>query len=147
MSSDQKSHESLGRLVSCISRLSYAFIKRRLGKLRIGRGQFFFLKVLSRHDGISQNELSEMLTIDKATTARAIKKLQDQGYVTRRPDPHDNRINRLSLTVEGWAICTELDRVSRELEDSLLQGFSSDEKATLQDFLQQMAKNVEQQLK
>ncbi len=146
MSSDQKSHESLGRLVSCISRLSYAFIKRRLGKLHIGRGQFFFLKVLSRHDGMSQNELSEMLTIDKATTARAIKQLQDQGYVTRRPDRYDNRINRLSLTEEGRAICTELDRVSRELEDSLLQGFSSDEKATLQDFLRRMAKNAEQPL-
>ncbi|KUK89833.1 MAG: Transcriptional regulator, MarR family, partial [Thermotogales bacterium 46_20] len=100
MPSDRK-YENLGYWMSCISMPSYAFIKKRLQNTRLRRGQFFFLKILSRNDVMNQNELSELLSINKATTARAVKQLLLSGCVTKIADTSDRRVNRLSLTNEG----------------------------------------------
>jgi len=137
-----KKHENLGYWMSCISRLSYAFIKKRLHKTRLRRGQFFFLKILSKNDGMSQNELSDLLSIDKATTARAIKRLLLSGYVRKTADPSDRRVNRLYLTTEGRKVCIELQQISEELEEHLLEGFSSEEKHCLFEFLKRMVHNA-----
>ena len=40
-----------------------------------------FLLELYKKDGKNQEELSEKLNIDKGTTARAIKKLEEEGFL------------------------------------------------------------------
>lgn len=141
MPSDRK-YENLGYWMSCISMPSYAFIKKRLQNTRLRRGQFFFLKILSRNDVMSQNELSELLSINKATTARAVKQLLLSGCVTKIADTSDRRVNRLSLTNEGRKLCSELEQISEELEKHLLDGFSSEEKDRLFEFLKRIAHNA-----
>lgn len=67
----------------------------------IGSGQFPFLMRLYREDGINQESLSDYLKIDKGTTARAIQKLVDEGYVFRQRDEKDRRSYRVFLTEKG----------------------------------------------
>ncbi|WP_322395982.1 MarR family transcriptional regulator, partial [Clostridium perfringens] len=52
----------------------------------IGQGQFMYLLELYIEDGRNQEELAEVLKIDKGTTARAIKKLEENGFVRREKD-------------------------------------------------------------
>jgi len=58
---------------------------------------------LYRNNGATQDELSSYLYIDKAATARAIKSLEEKGYVIKSKDNLDKRYNRVYLTNKAIA--------------------------------------------
>ena len=68
----------VGRYISQIHRRGGSFISKELSGLGVGAGQFMFLLELYRGDGRSQEDLAETLNIDIGTTARAIKKLEEE---------------------------------------------------------------------
>ena len=65
--------EPIGKYISQIYRKGRAFISKGLTQYDMGYGQMLFLLQLYNQDGISQEELTEKLNIDKGTTARSIK--------------------------------------------------------------------------
>ncbi len=90
---------------------------------------------------ITPAQVAEILRYDPATVSRSIKKLEDQGFVTRSDNGQDKRSVRLHLTESGAELghdYTEaIDQTFSQLEDGLLYGLSADEKAT---FLKVMVK-------
>ena len=69
------------------------------------------LNRLYRRPGATQSELADMLEVEKATAGRMIDRMEKKGWVERRPDAGDRRVNRLHLTAEArkvhagmWAI-------------------------------------------
>ena len=60
--------------------------------------QWLVLTRLYRRPGASQTELADMLEIDRASAGRMIDRMEKNGWVERRPDDGDRRINRLHLT-------------------------------------------------
>jgi DNA-binding MarR family transcriptional regulator len=111
-------------------------------KYGLGSGHFFFLRILMSREGISQKELSNILDVDKATTAKAMKKLAEAGYVKREIDSLDTRIYRLFLTDNGKKIGQELRRLGANFEEILTEGLSEDEKQQLQSLLHRAATNA-----
>lgn len=69
--------------------------------------QFDVLMTLCRTDGITQQELAEWLLVTKANVVGLIDRLSAAGWVQRRPDPEDRRVNRLYLTDVGRKIAAE----------------------------------------
>lgn len=76
-------------------------IKHQLEPYEVGSGQHFYLFLLDRTPGITQNEVSRGTGIDKATAAKGLAKLEQQGYIQRVPDKADRRVRRLYLTEKG----------------------------------------------
>ncbi|MGL5752897.1 MAG: MarR family winged helix-turn-helix transcriptional regulator [Paraclostridium sp.] len=83
--------EPIGKYISQIYRKGRTFINKELVQQDMGSGQFMFLIQLYKQDGINQEELTEKLSIDKGTTARAVKKLEEEGFVIRLKDESDKR--------------------------------------------------------
>ena len=65
--------------LSILYRYGRSHISKVLEPYNIGSGQYIFLMVLLKNNGISQEELSDYLKIDKATTAKAVRKLEQAG--------------------------------------------------------------------
>ena len=42
-----------------------------------------------------------MLEVEKATAGRMVDRMEKKGWVVRRPDAGDRRVNRLHLTAEA----------------------------------------------
>ena len=95
---------SLGKTINHISRNIHWMVKHQLEPYGVGSGQHFFLFLLDRSPGMTQNEVSVKTDIDKATAAKGLSKLEQQGYITRVPDERDRRIRRLYLTESGKEI-------------------------------------------
>lgn len=91
-------NSSIGRLISILHRQSQIYINCNLKEFNITSAEYAFLLSLYRKDGTTQDELSTYLYIDKSATARAIKSLEEKGYVTRSKDDIDKRCNRVYLT-------------------------------------------------
>ena len=133
---------SLGRWISIIHRYGQSYLEKQCDDLDIGYGQLAFIRALSRRNGLSQEELSEVLSIDKTTTARAIKTLVELGYVSRSPDSTDGRIFRLSLTAKAKAIIPLIKESLRTLSGVLSSGFSENERRLVLGLLKRMAENA-----
>lgn len=73
-----KEYDSIGKFVSQIYRSGNSFFSKAYAKYNIGAGQYQFLRVLYKKERLTQEDLSNILNIDKATTARALKKLEEE---------------------------------------------------------------------
>ena len=100
-------NEYLGKYISLIHRQANVFFTKEFSKFGFGSGQYMFLIHLYKNDGISQEELSELVNIDKGTTAKAIRKLEELNLIKRLRDSTDKRINRIYLTTKAINMLTK----------------------------------------
>jgi DNA-binding MarR family transcriptional regulator len=111
--------ELIGRYISQIHRKGSSFITKEISKFGIGSGQIMFLMQLYKKDGISQEELSENLKIDKGTTCRAIKKLEEEEFLIRVKDENDKRAYKLYLTEKSKDMEKNIKSVLYEWEKNI----------------------------
>lgn len=131
----------LGRIIAKLYRQGRWYMDQRMASFGLGSGQHIFLFHLYRHNGTSQDELSRALELDKATTARALQKLEEKGFVNRVTDEKDKRINRVFLTEQAYAIQEELQSFSKEWRSILVSDFSPNELTDLKYLIEKIALN------
>ncbi|WP_281889761.1 MarR family winged helix-turn-helix transcriptional regulator [Paenibacillus sp. YYML68] len=138
---------TIPRWISLLYRYGQMYMGDRLEKYGIGRGQFMFLNALYWRDGLSQEELSEHLCIDKGTTARALKKLEEQGYIYREVRAEDRRYYSVYLTPRAMEIKDEVRAVIVSWRSVLTDGLSEEELEIALELLDRMGANAERQMK
>lgn len=140
-------NQSIGRWISILYRYNHCYIDKELKKYHIGSGQSIFLNALLRKDGISQEELSHILMIDKATTARALAKLEKEGYVQRKIDPKDRRAYRIFVTDKAKEMERIFFNILYQWTEILSSGMDQEQKELVLDMLQKMAYNARNYIK
>ncbi len=121
----------LGALFSIINRTRVVFLNERLKSYNLSAGQYPVFIYLLKHDDVIQDALARYFHLDKGTIARTVKKMEDNGYISRRVDPDNRRAFRLSLTSKGYEIAPEILAVDQEWEAVISRQFSLDEKENL----------------
>ena len=134
--------KSIGRWVSMLYRYGQSYLEHELMAYNIGSGQFSFLMVLLHQDGIRQECLASSLNIDKGTTARAMKKLEESGYVSRQVDPEDKRANIIYVTPKALTIKPVLIDISSKWTETITSGFTPQENEQVILLLQKMSQNA-----
>jgi len=137
----------ISRWFSVLHRLFLSYIYDNLQDLNIGSRQIMFLVELYHQDGISQEELSRYLNIDEANTARAIKKLEQEGYVKRIKDPEDKRAYKLYLTEKALAAQSRIFTLISSWEEQLLQNLSREERIVLTGLIKRVGHTVADNLR
>lgn len=133
---------SINRWISILYRYGQSHISKQLEFYNIGSGQYIFLLALYKKDGISQEEISDYLKIDKATTAKAIKRLEKEGYIKRDIDSKDKRAYRVFLTQKALDINPIIRDILKKWSAVLSEGLTEDEKSIMLDLLSRMAENA-----
>jgi len=118
------SSASLGKWISLLYRYGQIYISKELEPYSIGRGQFLFLLTLYSQEGLSQEELAQTLNIDKGTTARAVEKLEKNGYLYRKPRIQNLRTNEVFLTQKAKDFEPLLYSILKKWTDILSTGMS-----------------------
>jgi DNA-binding MarR family transcriptional regulator len=91
---------------------------------------------------MSQEEISSFLEIDKAATAKALDKLQAQGYIRRAEGKEDRRKKFIFLSKKARLIQTELTSVLDDWENILFQEFNLNDREEIRRALMQIAANA-----
>src|SRR4051812_9261819 len=91
-------HDTLGFLLADVSRLMRRAFQQRLEGSSLTLAQARALIYVSRHEGVRQIDLADLLEIQPITLARLIDQLAAAGLVERRPDPTDRRAYQVFLT-------------------------------------------------
>jgi DNA-binding MarR family transcriptional regulator len=134
--------KSVGRYISCIYRNFHKYLHEQLKEFNLGSGQFHFLMMLYKKDGVNQETLAEKLNIDKATSARAIKKLEEQGFVIRKKDSNDRRNYTIYLTEKAQRLKPKIRNVLSNWTDILLYDISIEEQQQLFSLLEKISRNA-----
>ena len=140
---DKKNCENVGKYISQLYRRGGAFITTRIDEYNIGQGQFMFLMELYIEDGKNQEDLSKILKIDKGTTARAIKKLEEEGYVRREKDNLDKRANKVFLTEKGMDIKEDIYKILSQWESIISQSLEKEERILMINLLKKVCLNID----
>src|SRR6201986_4324165 len=127
---------SFGFLVHDVARLfGRRFNQRALLFLGLTRAQCKVLGYLARNEGINQAGLADLLEIRPMTLVRQIDRMQEAGWIERRPDPTDRRARRLFLTEKARPVLGRIWDVATETQDQVLAALTPDEAEQLIDLL------------
>lgn len=129
-------------LVVEVCREHYSRAHNLFGELGLYRGQPAILKALWKQDGLTHSELAGLMRVQPATVTKMAQRLEQAGFVTRRPDPDDQRVSRVYLTEAARAVEADVKQVSSTLAEELLHGFTPEEVLLLRRFLIQMRDNL-----
>lgn len=111
--------------------------------LDLTRGQYLYVVRIQEQPGIIQEQLVDLLKVDRATVARSVQKLVRQGLVTKRPAPTNRKAQQLFLTPAGEQAAELIQRENNYSLQRALHGMSTQEQDTLTRLLNQMCANID----
>jgi MarR family transcriptional regulator, transcriptional regulator for hemolysin len=140
--SGSQPEESIGFLISDVSRLLRRNFDKRAQKIGLSRAQWQVLAWLKRNEGISQTQLADLLEMSPMTLVRLIDRLEMNGLVERRPHPTDRRVYQLFLAGHAHPSLDRLWSMGAETRDEALEGIPQEVEAALLKALAKIRKNL-----
>ena len=107
------------------------------------KGQYLYLVRICENPGIIMEKLIDLIKVDRATAARAIKKLEKKGFIEKKFDEHNKKNKKLFPTGSGKNIYSFIIRENEYSNNIALKNFSEKETELLTDLLQRMRKNID----
>jgi DNA-binding MarR family transcriptional regulator len=93
------------------------------------------LKLLSEQGPVSQQDLTDALSLDPSNVVGLLNELEEHELITRRRDRADRRRHIVELSARGEEELGLAYARFRLVEDDLLSALSEEERATLYDLL------------
>lgn len=134
--------ETIASLIGDLARLLRRRFDERARAIGVTRSQWLVLSLLSRHEGIHQARLAELLVVEPISLCRMVDRLEQAGLVERRRDPADRRAWRLFLTPTANRLLDQLTPLARELAAALLSGIEPEEERLLRRLLKRLRDNL-----
>jgi MarR family transcriptional regulator for hemolysin len=129
---------NLGFLMRDISRLYAKYFERHAHELNLTLPQCKVLGQLSRNEGVSQAQLAELTITDPMTLVRTLDRMQQDGWVERRPDPTDRRAHRLYLREGAKPIVARMWKLADQARAELLAVFKPQEREQLVELMERL---------
>jgi DNA-binding MarR family transcriptional regulator len=123
--------QSIGFLVTDISRLIRKLADRRLVAIGLTRAQCHALISLERLGPLTQAALAEIMEVETATIARSVARLDVAGWVQRRRDQRDGRTKIVSATYKATVIMGEIAEIAQRLAEDILSDLSQSDHENL----------------
>lgn len=144
--SDTKFYADPTNSIGYLTRIAFRAFSRalevRTAPHGVSSGQWRFLRVLWREDGLTQRELSRRVGMREPTTVIALKSLERSGFVTRQKSVEDRRKVHVFLTPEARALEAVLLPAVAEVNAVALAGLNPDEVDVLRKALTQVGRNL-----
>ncbi|MDY0287315.1 MAG: MarR family transcriptional regulator [Sphaerochaeta sp.] len=112
------------REISALSRYWYSYTHRSLKTLDIAGSEHAIIMTLAINECMNQYELSDSLSLNKGTIAKALLKLEDKGFVKREVNEENRREKLVSLTAYGNEEVGKIFGVSETWKQEVLEGIS-----------------------
>jgi DNA-binding MarR family transcriptional regulator len=113
----------------------------RLERLDVAPPDAGILRVLGRSAGLSQQALAAAVGIHPSRLVAIVDRLEQRGFVERRPSSSDRRAHALHLTVRGTALLAQIGVIARQHGEALCGALNVKERAQLAGLLERIARD------
>ena len=125
-----------------VQRLVRAYADKQAARYGITRAQWAVLAKVERSEGLKQTELAELMEMQPITLTRLVDRLCDHGWIERRGDDTDRRVNRLYLRKAARPLLGKLAGLRSELTATALEGINPTDAHHLLAQLETIKENV-----
>lgn len=132
-----------GQLIRGITVNANQYISKALKAYGMNQGQFEYFLIISYSPGINQLELARMKNVGKASVTKALKILEEDGFIKRVPDENDRRSSLCYLTEKGETITEDMLIIKAKARERMFAGFDEEEKKELLRYLNMLYRNSE----
>lgn len=132
-----------GKLIRGITSNVNLYIGSEIEQYGIKQGQFEYFLLIYSSPGINQLEIGKLKNVGKASVTKALKILEEDGFIKREADEKDRRNTLCFISEKGEAIVDDLLHVKLNAEHNLFEGFSEQDKKVLFGYLLKLYKNTE----
>ena len=130
--------DSLMRSINRAHRCSKRYYNEKLNADGITGNQQIYIFQICRHPGISQEQLSQRIAVNKSNVTRQLCALEQNGFIRRQPSPEDKRVLQVFPTEKAEALYPKVLDIMRLWNSLLLEDFSEDEKSLLLSMMQRV---------
>ncbi len=125
-----------------LQRLVRAYADKQAARYGITRAQWAVLAKVERFEGLKQSELAEQMEMQPITLTRLIDRLCDNGWIERRSDDADRRVNRLYLRKAARPLLGKLSELRSEITATALEGINPSDAQRFLTQLETIKENV-----
>lgn len=126
---------------NAMKQISEAF-SRRLKDTGVTRIQWIALYYISKHQPISQRELSNLMSVQDSSAARLIERMERDGLTIRTASEKDKRVTLVSLTEKGWNLFKSLLPYGDDFNNDLIKDIDESELIIFEKVLSKMIDNI-----
>ncbi|MFB3162463.1 MarR family winged helix-turn-helix transcriptional regulator [Neobacillus sp. 179-J 1A1 HS] len=131
------------REIGMIARALDSISNIEFKEFELTKGQYLYLVRICENPGIIQEKVAELIKVDRTTAARAIQKLEMNGFIEKKDDQHNKKIKKLFPTEKGKNVYPFIKSENDYSNSVALEGFSEEEVDTIFNLLQRVRKNIE----
>ena len=132
------------QLVAGIHIKTRQFTERKIKNLNMTYPQLGALMALVRKDDITQSQLAKLLETDNTTVMVLCDSLEKRGWLERKRDKTDRRVNRLLLTDSGRDIHTQAINLIHTGYEYVFNKIQANEMNRVLPFLEQVYQHIKE---
>lgn len=125
-----------------VSRLRRKVFDNVMKPVGVTRSQWWVMAHLSRHDGMSQTDLAEVLELGRAALGGLVDRLEALELVRRESTPTDRRAKLVFLTEKGRKMIVTMRGQSDRMSEAILDGLNEDDRQRLTELLTTVKRNL-----
>ena len=129
-------------LLNDVSKLFHDKLRGFSEQIGIPDGFRHILFILSKADGKTQYEISQMTHLKAPTVSVALQKMESEGYVSRFTDEIDQRQSRVYITDKGREVHEKMRHNLIKSEEIALSALTDEDEALLRKVLLKMRANL-----
>lgn len=133
---------SLGYLIKEAHASYTNALRHKLKPYDITLAQWYFLRELWMHEGLTQRELSRRMKIAEPTTTTALRLMEEKGLIKRRQNKNDLRNLHIHLTSKGRSLRDQVLANVLTVNEEASRGMSSASIKIFQESIWHMINNL-----
>ncbi|EEJ71468.1 MarR family winged helix-turn-helix transcriptional regulator [Lactobacillus ultunensis] len=134
--------EDILRQIGTIARALDSIANIEFKDIQLNRGQYLYLARINENPGIISDHLAGMLNVDRTTTARSIKKLEQNGLIRKENDGRNKKIKHLFVTAVGEKLAERIEKENTYSNQLVLKGLDDKQRQNLAELLRVVEENA-----
>lgn len=119
--------EALMKYISRTWRCAILYRNDKLEQEGLNGYQHTYILKICQNPGISQEQLAQMIYINKSNVTRQLALLEQNGFITRNPSEKDKRVMQVFPTQKALDIYPSVHKLLVQWNDYLVEDFTEEE--------------------
>ncbi len=111
--------------ISILYRKSHIWLNNGCAQYHLTAAQALIILILCDFDGLTQDDITKRLSLDKSVIAKTVTKLEELGFLVRTTNAKDKRTYDIQPTEKAWKVYPfiqeEIDRCFQKMTRSMTE--------------------------
>jgi DNA-binding MarR family transcriptional regulator len=132
----------LSQTISLLHRKMNMDLNVRLKEIGLSYAQARLVRCLHSNGQMTQADLCKALGLDKSTVAKALRRMETSGFITKQINPDDTRSCLVSLTSGTLALLPQMEKIFSDWTDAVTSGMEGADKDIFFKLIHQAARQA-----